>query len=92
MREERREGWGLLAVFAVLHLLCCGVPLLVLTGISLGVLLPKWPVAAVVLAVVGTIGFIWYVKRGWATCPRNEGRCMTGCRPVTHDVKEQTNG
>ena len=92
MPKERRGGWGLVAVFAVLHLLCCGVPLLVLSGVSLGVLFPKWPVAAAVLAVVGVVGFVWYVRRGCATCPRNEGRCMTGCRPVTDNVKEQTNG
>lgn len=40
MPKERRGGWGLVAVFAVLHLLCCGVPLLVLSGVSLGVLFP----------------------------------------------------
>ena len=92
MRKERREGWGLVAVFAVLHLLCCGVPLLVLSGVSVGVLFPKWPVVAAVLAVVGMVGLIWYVKRGCATCPRNERRFMTGCRPATDNVKEQTNG
>ena len=27
------------------------------------------------LAVLGIVGFIWYLKRWCATCPRNEGRC-----------------
>ena len=92
MAQERRGGWGLVMGFAVLHLLCRGIPLLVLSGVSLGVLFPKWPVFAVLLAVVGMVGFVWYLKRGCATCPRNEGRCMTGCREGTLEAKEQTNG
>lgn len=74
MERQRKEGWGLVAGFAVLHLLCCGIPLLILSGVSLGFLFPRWPVIAVALAVVGVVGFVWYFKRGCATCPRNEGR------------------
>lgn len=59
-----------------LHLLCCGIPLLILSGVSLGFLFPRWPVIAVFLAVVGVVGFVWYMKRGCATCSRNEGRCI----------------
>ena len=61
---------------AALHFLCCGVPLLLLSGMSLAFLVPLWPIAAATLAVVGVIGFAWYLKRGCATCPRNEGRCQ----------------
>ena len=84
MSEQRKQGWGLVAAFAVLHLLCCGVPLLILSGVSLGFLFPRWPVIAVALAVVGVIGFVWYLKRGCATCPRNEGRCMIGAKEQRH--------
>lgn len=63
-----------LVLFAALHLLCCGIPLLLLSGISLAFLAPYWPVAGAVLAGLGIVGFIWYLKRGCATCPRNEGR------------------
>lgn len=64
---------GTVLVFAALHILCCGVPLLLLSGASLAFLVPLWPVAGAILAVVGVIGFAWYLKRGCATCPRNKG-------------------
>lgn len=80
--EDRSGGSAQVAVFAVLHLLCCGVPLLMLSGVSLGVVLPRWPTVAVALAAVGVIGFVWYLKRGCATCPRNEG-CRTSQRCPT---------
>lgn len=73
--NERKQSWATIAGFAVLHLMCCGIPLLILSGISLGFLFPHWPVIAVVLAAVGVIGFAWYLKRGCATCPRSGGRC-----------------
>lgn len=60
-------------LFAVLHFVCCGLPLLLLSGVSLAFLAPLWPVAATVLAVLGVVGFVWYLRRGCATCPRNEG-------------------
>jgi uncharacterized membrane protein YqjE len=60
--------------FAFLHLLCCGIPLLLLAGISFTFVWPTWPVIGSVLMVLGIVGFIWYMKRGCATCPRNEGR------------------
>jgi hypothetical protein len=62
-------------LFAVLHFICCGVPLLLLSGVSLAFIAPYWPVAAGVLALLGVVGFVWHLKRGCATCPRNEGRC-----------------
>lgn len=70
---KNSNHWGLVALFAMLHLLCYGIPLLILSGVSLGLVFPRWPVIGVALAVVG---FVWYLKRGCATCPRNEGRCM----------------
>ena len=92
MPNERREGWGLVAAFAVLHLLCCGVPLMVLSGVSLGVLFPKWPVAAG-RAGRGRSGRVHLVREAEVrNLPRNEGRCMTVCREGTLEAKEQTNG
>ena len=63
-------------IFAVLHFLCCGVPLLLLSGVSLAFLAPLWPVWGGILAALGVVGFVWYIKRGCPTCPRNEGRCV----------------
>jgi hypothetical protein len=76
--KEEQDSKTPVAVFAVLHLLCCGIPLLLLSGVSLAFLVPSWPVAGGIIAVLGVIGFIWYLKRGCATCPRNEGRCRAG--------------
>ncbi len=61
--------------FAALHLLCCGIPILLLSGMSLTFLAPHWPLIGGVLAVLGLVGFVWYLKHGCATCPRNEGSC-----------------
>lgn len=69
--ERRSPIW--FAVFAALHLLCCGLPLLLLAGVSFSFVWPSWPVIGAVLIVLGISGFIWYFKRGCATCPRNEG-------------------
>lgn len=53
-------------------------------GVSLAFLIPDWPATGVIIAVIGVVGFIWYLKRGCATCPRNEGRCAFGeaCEPT----------
>ncbi len=72
--QSNRGGFGFW-VFAALHLLCCGIPLLILSGVSLSTLWERGPYLAGVIAVLGVIGFVWYMKRGCATCPRNEGRC-----------------
>lgn len=77
--EERR---GSMLVIAVLHMFCCGIPLLLLSGVSLAFVLPYWPVAAGTFALLGIVGFVWYLKRGCATCPRNEGRKILQ-RPLT---------
>lgn len=74
--EETTNGRGAsFLIFAALHFLCCGLPLILLSGVSLTFLAPYWPVAAGGLAVLGAVGFGWYLRRGCATCPRHEGRC-----------------
>lgn len=73
MSTQSNSG-GKIMVFAVLHFIFCGLPLLLLSGVSLAFITPYWPVAAGVLALLGIVGFVWYFKRGCASCPRNEGR------------------
>lgn len=71
-----KNSASLLILFAALHVLCCGLPLLLLSGVSFQFLLPTWPIAGGILVVLGLVGFAWYAKRGCATCPRNEaGAC-----------------
>lgn len=74
--EQDKNGAGAFWLFAVLHFLCCGLPLLLLSGVSVASLWGRWPYLAGGLAAEGIIGFVWYLKRGCATCPRNEGRCV----------------
>lgn len=74
MEDQAKKSWSMgLILFAGLHLLCCGLPLLLLAGVSFKIVSPVWPVAGVVLVLLGIGGFIWYAKRGCATCPSNEG-------------------
>jgi hypothetical protein len=81
METARRQGWATVAFFAVLHFFCCGVPLLLLSGVSLAFMVPWWPILGTTLMVLGVVGFIWYLKRGCPTCPRNEGwRCVIDAR------------
>jgi hypothetical protein len=89
--ETERSSKLRIAAFAVLHLLCCGIPLLLLSGVSLAFLLPTLPIAGTILAVLGVVGFIWYLKRGCATCPRNEGRCRDGVVCATDNAKRKGN-
>lgn len=72
-QQQRERAGSSFWFFAALHLLFCGLPLLVLWGVSLGSLWERGPWLAGVIAVVGVVGFVWYFKRGCATCSRNEG-------------------
>lgn len=65
--EEKIWNKGFI-LFAALHLLCCGLPLLVAAGLSLNFVRPVWPTMGGVLTVLGIAGFAWYLKRRCATC------------------------
>lgn len=61
-------------LIAGLHVLCCGLPLLLLSGVSLATIFPSWPVLGASLALLGIVGFIWYLRKGCAACPGNPKR------------------
>lgn len=67
MNEEKpNSGSWASALFALVHVLCCGIPLLILSGVSLAFLRDRGPAVAVVLAIIGLVGFLWYLERGCA--------------------------
>lgn len=68
-------GFAILLI-AGLHVLCCGLPLLLLSGVSLAAILPSWPLVGGALAFLGLLGFFWYLRNGWATCKRPPKRCQ----------------
>lgn len=73
--SDKKSG-SVFILFAALHVICCGLPLLLLSGVSFQFLSPKWPIAGGVLVLLGIVGFAWYSKRGCATCPGNgAGAC-----------------
>ena len=78
-------------LLAALHILCCGIPLLLLSGVSLAAIFPSWPVIGILLAVLGVIGFIWYVRKGCATCPGPE-RCRAHARKFNPATGESDAG
>lgn len=92
VKAENDGGGKWIWLFAVAHLLCCGLPLLLLSGISLATFFKSNAAIAIGLAILGVIGFMWYLKRGCATCPRNEGRCIGGeCKTSTKNVQQVNN-
>lgn len=87
--ETQKEGgsaWIWLVAGA--HMLCCGLPLLILSGLSIFAFFKNNPAISIGLAVMGVIGFIWYLKRGCATCPRNEGRCIGGTCKTKRNISK----
>lgn len=61
-----------IVALTALHFVCCGLPLLLLSGVSLATLVPSWPVMGGVLAVLSVVGLIRYLGKGCATCPENQ--------------------
>lgn len=62
-KSDDVRGPGIL--LAVVLLVCCALPFLAVSGVSLVFIKPYWPAIGIAIAVVGIIGFAWYVKRGW---------------------------
>lgn len=75
-------------VLSAFHFLCCGIPLLLLSGVSLAALFPSWPVTGGILAVLGIVGFLWYVRKGRAA---RQGR-PSGCCPRDARVDARIGG
>lgn len=83
MKNQQKESLGV-SRFAALHFVCCGLPLLLLSGVSLARFWNHWPAIAGGVAIVGVIGFVWYFKRGCATCPEMRDAVAEIDRPFTN--------
>lgn len=77
-----------ITLLAALHVLCCGLPLLLLSGVSLATIFPSWPVIGAVVAVLGIVGFVWYLRKGCATCPGNSMRCRAEKSGVSPELSK----
>lgn len=64
-----------IALLSAFHFLCCGVPLLLLSGVSLVTLIPSLPVAGGIVALLGVVGLVWYRRKASAACAGNPERC-----------------
>lgn len=68
-QSDPTRGPGIL--LAILILVCCALPFLLLSGVSVAFIRPYWPLVGAVVAVAGLLGFIWYVVQGWPKRPRH---------------------
>jgi hypothetical protein len=65
MNQDPEEPRALGFLLAVVLVICCALPFLLASGVSLAFIKPYWPLIGGALAIAGVVGFIWYVKRGW---------------------------
>ena len=52
-----------IGALGLLHALCCGIPLLLLSGVPLAAVASALPTLGVGLALVGGVCFVWYRRR-----------------------------
>lgn len=68
-----------IALLSLFHFFCCGIPLLLLSSVSLATLFSSWPIVGGVLALPGIGSFVWYLKKGCSSRPGNgEQGCPRG--------------
>lgn len=80
-----------IALLSAFHFLCCGVPLLLLSGASLASLLPSWHVVGPAVILLAA-GLTWHVKRRCASCPSSSetARVKASIRATDHEVLSAT--
>lgn len=59
-------------LIAGLHVLCCGLPLLLLSGVFLATISPSPLMLGVILAFIGSVGFIRNRRKGCAAFPAKQ--------------------
>lgn len=67
-----KQNRAMLLAFVMLHLVCCGLLLLLVFGVTLPFLDESWPIAAFAIALLLIVGFAWYWRRACSACPEEE--------------------
>lgn len=73
---EAPMGFAVMLIAGV-HVLCCGLPLLLLSGVALATVLPSWPELGGTIALLVIVGFVWYLRNGCTICPSDPKRCRS---------------
>lgn len=77
--HSARAPMGLtIAFMGALHALCCGLPLLLLSGVSLTTLLPISSMTGGILALLALASFVWHRKKSNAACAESALGCRAG--------------
>lgn len=72
MKRSSDDPRGPGILLAAVLLLCCAIPFLLASGVSIVFIKPYWPLAGSALAIAGAVAFIWYVIRGWPKRKRDK--------------------
>lgn len=57
-----------IALLSGFHFLCCGIPIMVASGVSLSSLVPTSNSAGALVALSASAGIIWHLRRRCASC------------------------
>lgn len=57
-----------IALLSGFHFLCCGIPIMVASGVSLSSLVPSSNVVGALVALSASAGLIWHLRRGCGSC------------------------
>jgi len=61
-----------IALLSGFHFLCCGIPIMVASGVSLGSLVPSSSSVGALVALTASAGLIWHLRRRCASCLPSE--------------------
>lgn len=63
-----------IALLSGFHFICCGIPIMVASGVSLSSLVPPSSSVGGLVALTASAGLIWHLRRRCASCvPTSEG-------------------
>ncbi len=79
-----------IALLSGFHFLCCGIPIMVASGVSLSSLLPSSNVVGALVALAASAGLVWHLRRGCGSCaPAGEAVAPSQHRRQTRPAPTQ---